>query len=106
MKVDPLILPATETFNKRRKIDMDSKTQIMVSLGTAIGANCIPCFDHLYARARELDINDEEIQRIIEIASKVKNGASIFMKNAVNEFMGTPPESEVPCCDQSKGSCC
>lgn len=32
---------------------MVSKTEMMVALGAAIGANCIPCFDYLYACYRE-----------------------------------------------------
>jgi hypothetical protein len=30
----------------------------MVAMGAAIGANCIPCFDHLYAKARELRLSE------------------------------------------------
>lgn len=85
---------------------MDQKTENMVSLATAIGANCIPCFDHLYARARELDIEDHEIERIMTIAIKVKNGAAVFMKNAVNEMMGHPPETDQPCCAEFSDECC
>ena len=39
---------------------MDQKTEIMVALGVAIGANCIPCFDHLYSKSRELKIEMDE----------------------------------------------
>lgn len=85
---------------------MDEKTMIMVSLGAAVGANCIPCFDHLYARARELSIPDEEIQGIVDTAGKVKNGAATFLKNAINETFGAPPESETPCCVRSSKACC
>ncbi len=85
---------------------MDEKTKIMVSLATAIGANCIPCFDHIYARARELDIDDDQIQGIVETATKVKNGAATFMKNAINDVLDQPPEPEQPCCVRSSSSCC
>lgn len=37
---------------------MDTKTEVMVAMGAAIGANCIPCFDHLYAKARELRLSE------------------------------------------------
>lgn len=85
---------------------MDPKTEIMVSMAVAMGTNCIPCFDHLYARAREVGIGDPEIQKIVEIADKVKNGASIFLKNAIHDVLGTAHESEHPCCNGPKSSCC
>lgn len=85
---------------------LDSKTEVMVSLGTAIGANCIPCFEHLYLKARDLNITADEIQHVVDIAVKVKNGASIFMKNTINQAMGETAETEQPCCSQPQSSCC
>ena len=60
---------------KKGVLIMDQKTEIMVSLGTAIGANCIPCFDYIYAKAKEVDLEESEIQKTVEVAFKVKNGA-------------------------------
>jgi acyl-coenzyme A synthetase/AMP-(fatty) acid ligase len=85
---------------------MDQKTEIMVALGVAIGVNCIPCFDHLYAKSQEIKLDEDEIRAIAEIAGKVKNGASIFMKNIIAETLGDTPTAEQPCCSQSTESCC
>lgn len=85
---------------------LDNKTEVMISLGAAIGANCIPCFDHLYLKAQDLNITADEIQYVIDIANKVKNGTSIFMKNAINHALGVAVEPENPCCSQTPGSCC
>lgn len=89
---------------------MESKSEIMVALGTAIGANCIPCFDHLYARSREAKLTDAEIRDIVEIATKVKNGAALFLKQNIAETLGDEPNPEQPCCvrnDQTeKATCC
>ena len=65
---------------------MDRKQEVMIALGAAIGANCIPCFDHLYAKAKELKLDDNDISTAIETAYKVKNGATLFLKNAVSEI--------------------
>jgi hypothetical protein len=83
---------------------MDEKTEIMVALGIAIGVNCIPCFDHLYSKSQEIKLDEDEVRAIAEIASKVKNGASIFMKNTIAETLGDTPASEQPCCSQSTSS--
>jgi hypothetical protein len=85
---------------------MDEKTEIMIALGVAIGVNCIPCFDFLYSKSQEVKLGEDEVREIAEIASKVKNGASIFMKNAIAETLGDTPTAEQPCCNQSTSSCC
>ena len=85
---------------------MDEKTQIMIALGVAIGVNCIPCFDHLYSRSREIKLDDDEVRAIAEIARKVKNGASIFMKNTIEEVLGDKATAEQPCCNQTSSTCC
>ncbi len=61
---------------------MDQKTEIMIAIGAAVGANCNPCFDHLYSKANEVSFYNSNICEAIEIGFKVKNGASIFMKTA------------------------
>ena len=85
---------------------MDEKTEIMVALGVAIGVNCIPCFDHLYSRSQEIKLEEDEVRAIAEIAGKVKNGASIFMKNTIAEALGDTLAAEQPNCSQSTSSCC
>jgi len=85
---------------------MDSKTQVMVALGTAIGVNCIPCFDHLYGRAREVGLGDKEIREIVATAYKVKNGASTFLKGAIDDQVGEVNNTDQPgCASVSKCGC-
>ena len=85
---------------------MDEKTQVLVALGAAMGVNCIPCFDHIYSKAREADLDETEIKAAIEIADKVKNGAAVFLKNAVREVVGDMPSSESSCCAAGEKACC
>jgi hypothetical protein len=85
---------------------MDRKQEVMIALGAAIGANCIPCFDHLYAKAKELKLDDNDISTAIETAYKVKNGATLFLKNAVSEVSGMESTVEGPCCEAASGSGC
>lgn len=84
---------------------MDSKTEMMVAMSAAIGANCIPCIEHLYSRSREVNLSDSEIREIVEIASKVKNGASIFIRQSIAEILGDEPEEGPACCAESTGCC-
>ena len=84
---------------------MDRKQEVMVALAAAVGSNCIPCFDHLYAKAREVDLSADQIQKTVETAFKVKNGAGLFMKNAVGEVTGEATETQAPCCEPSTCDC-
>ncbi len=84
----------------------NEKTEIMIALSAAIGANCIPCFDHLYEKAKSLGISDKEVLEIAETAGKVKTGAAIFIKNSINDTMGLQPETDQPCCAGKEKACC
>lgn len=85
---------------------INEKTDVKIALAAAIGANCVPCFDSLYERAKGLGVSNEEILKIAEIANKVKTGASIFIKNAINDTMGMKPETDQPCCAGTNNACC
>ena len=84
---------------------MDKKTEVMVALGAAIGVNCIPCFDHLYSKAKEIHMDDEDIKKIVEIAGKVKNGASTFLKQAISDVVGDVNDFRQPSCGPLQSEC-
>ena len=84
---------------------MDKKTEVMVALGAAVGVNCIPCFDHLYAKAKEINMDDDEIKEAVKIAGKVKNGASTFLQQAISDVVGDVDDSRQSCCGPSQSAC-
>ncbi len=47
---------------------MDAQTEIIVAPGAAIGANCLPCFNHVVARSRELKLSGEDIRAVATLA--------------------------------------
>jgi hypothetical protein len=85
---------------------MNAKQEIMVALGAAIGANCIPCFDFIYSKAREAELSETDIQKTVETAFKVKNGAALFLKNAVGDVTGDVPEEQEVSCEALGDSNC
>jgi alkylhydroperoxidase/carboxymuconolactone decarboxylase family protein YurZ len=84
---------------------MEEKTKILIALGAATAANCIPCFEHLYNEAGVAGLTSEEIQQVVDLASKVKNGAHIALKNSINDVMGLKEQHDLPCSAQSDCSC-
>ena len=86
---------------------MSNKQDIQIALAAAVGSNCIPCFDHLFEKTREVGLSNEEIQHVIQLATKVKNGAQIFLKTHMDDTLGvTAEESTEGCCGPSgQGGC-
>ena len=52
---------------------MEEKTQLLVCLGAAVAANCIPCFDYYYQKAQACGLAPEDIQAAVECAYKIKD---------------------------------
>jgi hypothetical protein len=85
---------------------MDEKTSVLVCLGAATAANCVPCFEHYLKKAKGLGLSSAEILEAADLASKVKNGAHLVMRNGIRTFMGNEKASD-PCgCRTVKGTCC
>ena len=84
---------------------MDEKTSLLVCLGASTAANCIPCFEHYHKKASAASLTSEEILEAVELASKVKSGAHLVMRNSIKNFINqeTPPAS---CGLGSSKSCC
>ena len=67
---------------------MDEKTSLLISLGASTAANCIPCFEHYHKKASAAGLTSEEILEAVELASKVKSGAHLAMRNSIKGFIG------------------
>ena len=71
---------------------MDKKTELLVSLGASVAANCMPCFSYYYQQAEGLGLESAEVLQAMEIANKVKNSLSMLMGNHVRKTMGVEEE--------------
>jgi len=85
---------------------MDEKTRLLICLGAATAANCIPCFEHYFGKAKAGAVKNEEIQEAVDLASQVKKGAHLTIKNCINGLMGEVKEYDLPCDKQASKSCC
>ncbi len=93
-----------QSCGQGKQIDQNTKTLIAIS--AAIAANCIPCIEHYLFIAESFEINKDAIQEAIDIGSKVKTGASIAIKDAIeNIIQGKTEPKEADCC-KSASSCC
>jgi hypothetical protein len=71
---------------------MDKKTELLVSLGASVAANCMPCFNYYYRQAEKLGLEPSEVLRTMEIANKIKNSLSMLMGNHVRKTVGAAEE--------------
>jgi len=85
---------------------MEEKTKILICLGAATAANCIPCFEHYFGKAKSAGLTSEEIQEAADLASQVKKGAHMAIKNCINGLMGQKREYDLPCDRKANSSCC
>jgi alkylhydroperoxidase/carboxymuconolactone decarboxylase family protein YurZ len=85
---------------------MDERTKLLICLGAATAANCIPCFEHYFGKAESTGLAPEEIQEAVDLASQVKKGAHLAIRNRINDAMGRKKEYDLPCDRQTSGSCC
>lgn len=85
---------------------MDEKMELLICLGAATAANCVPCFDYYFKTASAIGVPAEEVQKAVELACKIKTGAGIVMKKSIRDLTGKDwgsDQSEVrnadhPCC--------
>jgi alkylhydroperoxidase/carboxymuconolactone decarboxylase family protein YurZ len=85
---------------------LEDKTEILIAIGAATAANCIPCFDHLYEKAINAGVTLAQIKRASDIAGQVKKGAHIALTNSINELIGTGEHHDLPCGESANKSCC
>lgn len=85
---------------------MDSKTRILVGLGAATAANCIPCFKNYYEKARKDGISDEEVLEAVELGLQMKGGAHMDMRKSIQDTMAGIRAEGAPCCRPDGTSTC
>ncbi len=87
--------------------EIDGKVKTLIAIGAATAANCIPCFEHYYFKANALSLDARQIKEAVDIASKVKTGASMAIRNAISELLDGEKEPKAKdCCMDAASSCC
>jgi alkylhydroperoxidase/carboxymuconolactone decarboxylase family protein YurZ len=87
---------------------MDDKTSVLVCLGAAIAANCVPCFRHHYGEAVRIGLEPSEIDAAVMLGAKVKTGANIAIMSAVAQTTRRGEPRDAACGDNAAApsSCC
>ena len=94
-----------ETNKTTRTTALVEKADVLIAIGAATAANCIPCFEHLYEKAITLGIPAGDIERAAHIAGLVKNGAHTAISSSIDELLGLQNSGGSNCGQASTGSC-
>jgi len=63
---------------------IDSKIKELIAIGASVSANCHPCVKYHVNKAREMAIDEKEIQQAIEVGKMVRKGAADQMDKLVS----------------------
>ena len=86
--------------------NLEEKIEILICLGAATAANCIPCFEHLYEKAHAIGLTVDEIRKAADLAAQVKKGAHFALQNSINELIGVNKQNDLPCGQSDRETCC
>ncbi|MFC1834920.1 carboxymuconolactone decarboxylase family protein [Thermodesulfobacteriota bacterium] len=85
---------------------MEEKTKILISIGASTAANCVPCLEHYYGKAREAGLSSREIEEAAETGVKVKRGAELLLRKSIADLTAGEVSNASLCCGSSEPSCC
>ena len=68
---------------------LDTETQLLVALGSAIASGCIPCLESINAMARSERIDEKKMRAAAIIGQFVKDQPAGHMKAKADELLGT-----------------
>jgi AhpD family alkylhydroperoxidase len=65
---------------------IDIKVKELIAIGASVTANCQPCVKYHVAKAREMKIDEIEIQQAVEVGQMVRKGAAGQMDELIEEL--------------------
>ena len=69
--------------------ELDTETQLLVAIGSAVAAGCIPCLETLTAKAGEEKIDNTKQRAAAIIGQFVKDQPAGEMKQRTDALLGT-----------------
>ena len=74
----------TEVKNSKM---LDANIKELIAIGASVSAKCHPCIKYHIAKAREMKIDEAEIQPAVEIGKMVRKGAAGQMDELIEELL-------------------
>jgi hypothetical protein len=68
---------------------LETETQLLVSVGAAVAAGCIPCLENIAAMAKSEGIDPKKLKAAAIIGQFIKDQPVTHMKEAADRLLGT-----------------
>ena len=65
---------------------LDANIKELIAIGASVSANCQPCVKYHVGKAREMKIDEAEIQQAVEVGQMVRKGAAGQMDELIEEL--------------------
>lgn len=78
---------------------MDEKLKEMIAIGASVTANCIPCIQYHFAKAREVGVTDAEIKDAVQVGKMVRQGAAHKWDEEIGILLSTASGEQNSSCD-------
>jgi len=65
---------------------LDANIKELIAVGASVSANCHPCVKYHVGKAREMKIDEAEIQQAVEVGQMVRKGAAGQMDELLEEL--------------------
>ncbi len=98
--------PSCDEASSSAANGIDESTNTLIAIGAATAANCIPCVEHYLYIAESLKVNKDHIDEAVEIAYKVKTGASIAIKDSIDVIVQGEKKPKAAEFCKPESSCC
>ena len=72
---------------------LDTETQLLVALGSAVASGCIPCLENITGIARAEGIAEKRLKAAAIIGQFVKDQPANNMKTTADQLLGTHLQS-------------
>jgi AhpD family alkylhydroperoxidase len=72
---------------------LETETQLLVALGSAVASGCIPCLESITGMARAEGIDEKKMRAAAIIGQFVKDQPANNMKATADELLGTHLQS-------------
>ena len=72
---------------------LDTETQLLVAIGSAVASGCIPCLENISGMARAEGIEEKKLKAAAIIGQFVKDQPAANMKATADKLLGTHLQS-------------
>jgi len=85
---------------------LSKREKELVSLGAAVGSNCVPCVVFHIKTAKSCGITNIELTEAIEFAEKIKKVPASLVLNAANEEINNTASATNECANDQRQCGC